>query len=41
METAVAAAEALDPSIAERLAEVRSLGDRVPEPGRPRVALSA
>ena len=30
METAVAAAEALDPTIAERLSEVRSLGDWVP-----------
>jgi hypothetical protein len=30
METAVAAAEALDPSIAGRLAEVRSLGSWVP-----------
>ena len=30
METAVAAAEALDPSIAERLSEVRSLESWVP-----------
>nr|MBA2757578.1 carbamoyl phosphate synthase large subunit [Chloroflexota bacterium] len=36
METAVAAAEALDPAIAAQLAEVRSLGEWVPQPGRPR-----
>jgi carbamoyl-phosphate synthase large subunit len=36
IETAVAAAEALDPDLLERLAEVRSLGEWVPEPGRPR-----
>ncbi|HEY8437841.1 MAG TPA: carbamoyl-phosphate synthase large subunit [Candidatus Limnocylindrales bacterium] len=36
IETAVAAAEALDPEIAGRLSEVRSLGDWVPAPGRPR-----
>jgi carbamoyl-phosphate synthase large subunit len=36
METAVAAAEALDPDLATRLAEVRSLGEWVPEPGKPR-----
>jgi carbamoyl-phosphate synthase large subunit len=36
IETAVAAAEALDPRIAGRLSEVRSLGDWVPDPGRPR-----
>ena len=41
METAVAAAEALDPSIASRLAEVRSLAEWVPAPGQPRVALPA
>jgi carbamoyl-phosphate synthase large subunit len=41
METAVAAAEALDPAIAAALADVRSLADRVPEPGRPRVAVTA
>src|SRR5258706_5157032 len=35
METAIAAAEALDPSILERLSEVRSLGEWVPE-GRAR-----
>jgi hypothetical protein len=32
IETAVAAAEALDPEIADRLAEVRPLGDWVPSP---------
>jgi carbamoyl-phosphate synthase large subunit len=36
IETAVAAAEALDPDLVERLAEVRSLGEWVPDPGRPR-----
>jgi carbamoyl-phosphate synthase large subunit len=36
IETAVAAAEALDPDLLERLAEVRSLGEWVPDPGRPR-----
>ena len=36
METAVAAAEALDPAIAGQLAEVRSLGEWVPQPGQPR-----
>jgi hypothetical protein len=36
METAVAAAEALDPDLVTRLAEVRSLGEWVPEPGKPR-----
>jgi carbamoyl-phosphate synthase large subunit len=39
METAVAAAEALDPDLVTRLAEVRSLGEWVPEPGKPRGAL--
>jgi carbamoyl-phosphate synthase large subunit len=34
METAVAAAEALDPAIVERLAEVRSLDEWVPSAGR-------
>jgi carbamoyl-phosphate synthase large subunit len=34
IETAVAAAEALDPAIAERLADVRSLSDWVPATGR-------
>jgi carbamoyl-phosphate synthase large subunit len=36
IETAIAAAEALDPSIVARLAEVRPLGEWVPEPGVPR-----
>ncbi|HEY3164890.1 MAG TPA: carbamoyl-phosphate synthase large subunit [Candidatus Limnocylindrales bacterium] len=40
IETAVAAAEALDPSIAGRLGEVRSIGEWVPNPGRPRAAPS-
>jgi carbamoyl-phosphate synthase large subunit len=40
IETAVAAAEALDPDLRERLAEVRSLGEWVPEPGKPRRAIS-
>ena len=40
IETAVAAAEALDPDLRERLAEVRSLGEWVPEPGKPRLAVS-
>jgi carbamoyl-phosphate synthase large subunit len=35
IETAVAAAEAMNPIVAERLAEVRSLGDWVPNPGVP------
>jgi carbamoyl-phosphate synthase large subunit len=39
METAVAAAEALDPDLVTRLAEVRSLGEWVPEPGKPRGGL--
>jgi carbamoyl-phosphate synthase large subunit len=39
METAVAAAEALDPDLVTRLAEVRSLGEWVPEPGKPRGVL--
>ncbi len=33
METAVAAAEAIDPDVAGRLADVRSLGEWVPSPG--------
>ena len=41
METAVAAAEALAPDIAEALSSVRSLDAWVPEPGRPRVAVPA
>jgi carbamoyl-phosphate synthase large subunit len=40
IETAVAAAEALDPDLRTRLAEVRSLGEWVPEPGKPRRAVS-
>jgi carbamoyl-phosphate synthase large subunit len=40
IETAVAAAEALDPDLRSRLAEVRSLGEWVPEPGKPRRAIS-
>jgi carbamoyl-phosphate synthase large subunit len=40
IETAVAAAEALDPDLRSRLAEVRSLGEWVPDPGRPRGAIS-
>jgi carbamoyl-phosphate synthase large subunit len=36
IETAIAAAEALDPAIAARIAEVRPLGEWVPEPGVPR-----
>ena len=39
IETAVAAAEALDPDLRSRLAEVRSLGEWVPDPGRPRGAV--
>ena len=35
METAVAAAEAIDPDLAGRLADVRSLGEWVPNPGVP------
>ena len=41
IETAVAAAEALDPALAGRIADVRSLADWVPEPGRPRAAEAA
>jgi carbamoyl-phosphate synthase large subunit len=41
VETAVAAAEALDPAIAERLADVRSLTAWVPAAGRPPVRPSA
>jgi carbamoyl-phosphate synthase large subunit len=40
IETAVAAAEALDPDLRERLAEVKSLGEWVPEPGKSRLAVS-
>jgi len=39
METAVAAAEALDPAIATELSSVRALGEWVPMPGQPRVAV--
>jgi hypothetical protein len=35
IETAVAAAEAMNPAIAARLADVRSLSDWVPAPGVP------
>ena len=35
METAVAAAEAIDPDLEARIAEVRSLGEWVPTPGGP------
>jgi carbamoyl-phosphate synthase large subunit len=35
METAVAAAEALDPALVAALSTVRSIGEWVPEPGRP------
>jgi carbamoyl-phosphate synthase large subunit len=41
IETAVAAAEALDPDLRTRLAEVRSLGEWVPNPGMPRGAATA
>jgi carbamoyl-phosphate synthase large subunit len=40
IETAVAAAEALDPDLRLRLAEVKSLGEWVPAPGTPRGAVS-
>ena len=38
IETAVAAAEAMDPAVTAHLADVRSLSDWVPDPGRPRQA---
>ncbi len=41
METAVAAAEALDADIMAAVASVRSLDDWVPEPGQPRMAVPA
>jgi hypothetical protein len=41
IETAVAAAEALDPSIAAEVASVRPLGEWVPEPGQPRLVATA
>jgi len=40
IETAIAAAEALEPEIASRLAEVRSLGEWVPSPGIPRLRIA-
>jgi carbamoyl-phosphate synthase large subunit len=40
IETAVAAAEALDPDLRPRLAEVKSLGEWMPDPGKPRQAIS-
>jgi carbamoyl-phosphate synthase large subunit len=40
IETAVAAAEALDPELQPHLADVKSLGEWVPEPGKPRGAVS-
>jgi carbamoyl-phosphate synthase large subunit len=40
IETAVAAAEALDPALAGGLATVRSLGEWVPDPGQPRAVVS-
>jgi carbamoyl-phosphate synthase large subunit len=41
IETAVAAAEALDPAIAGLLSSVRPLGEWVPEPGQPRLVAIA
>jgi carbamoyl-phosphate synthase large subunit len=41
METAVAAAEALDPGIVEAVVSVRPLSEWVPAPGQPRRALVA
>jgi carbamoyl-phosphate synthase large subunit len=41
METAVAAAEALDPAVADAIASVRPLGEWVPEPGQPRLVATA
>jgi carbamoyl-phosphate synthase large subunit len=41
IETAIAAAEALEPEIATRISEVRSLGEWVPSPGIPRPASAA
>jgi carbamoyl-phosphate synthase large subunit len=38
METAVAAAEAMNPAVIGHLADVRSLSEWVPEPGRPRAS---
>jgi carbamoyl-phosphate synthase large subunit len=41
IETAVAAAEALDPAIVTAVASVRPLSEWVPEPGQPRVVATA
>ena len=41
IETAVAAAEALDPTIASQVPAVRPLGEWVPEPGQPRLVATA
>jgi carbamoyl-phosphate synthase large subunit len=41
IETAVAAAEALDPDVAGMVATVRPLGEWVPEPGQPRLVATA
>ena len=41
IETAVAAAEALDPAVAAAVPTVRSLGEWVPEPGQPRLVSTA
>ncbi|MEX1173168.1 MAG: carbamoyl-phosphate synthase large subunit [Chloroflexota bacterium] len=41
METAVAAADALEPEIAAELSAVRALGEWVPSPGQPRAAVTA
>ncbi|MGP1673995.1 MAG: hypothetical protein ACTS8Z_02130, partial [Candidatus Limnocylindrales bacterium] len=41
IETAVAAAEALDPEIVAAVASVRSLSEWVPQPGQPRLVATA
>jgi len=41
IETAVAAAEALDPAVAAQVPTVRPLGEWVPEPGQPRLVATA
>jgi carbamoyl-phosphate synthase large subunit len=41
IETAVAAAEALDPDIVAAVSSVRPLGEWVPEPGQPRLVATA
>jgi hypothetical protein len=41
IETAVAAAEALDPAVAGAVATVRPIGEWVPEPGQPRLVATA